>query len=236
MIAKSLTLANAFSEKLHFPKDQISQIYYGIDDGHFRPPTASERRSARESFGLKNHEHVVCLVGRLDPVKGHQILFDAIHALKKAGLRVKAICAGAGEKFENDIKAQSKELQLDDQIVFPGHADPRQVYWASDINVLPSYREGFAMVIPEGMLCGLPAIRTPAAGSQDQIIEDKTGYIVSFDAPDQLAKRMRFLFDHPAKRKDMGQAAREYALDHFTLEAAVDQTERLYRGMILNTL
>jgi glycosyltransferase involved in cell wall biosynthesis len=168
-------------------------------------------------------------------VKGHRILFDAVHALKKAGLRVKAICAGTGEKFEDEIKALSGKLQLDDQNIFPGHADARQVYWASDIKVLPSYREGNPIVISEAMLCGLPAIRTPTSGAQDQTIEAETGYIVPFDAPDQLAERMRYLFGHPEKREEMGRAARTYAKQHFTLEATVSQTERLYRRMILST-
>jgi glycosyltransferase involved in cell wall biosynthesis len=228
MIAISRELRSQFNQHLNIPYNMISLIPNGINHHYFRHPSREERLASRKSFGIEPEVPVVCLVGRLDPVKGHQVLFRALQEIKKSSTRVHAICAGSGETFEPEIKSLATELDLQNQIIFPGHTDARRVYWASDIKVLPSYREGNPIVISEAMLCGLPTIRTPTSGARDQTVEGKTGYIVPLDAPDQLAKRVRYLFDYPEKRKEMGRAARTYAKQHFTLEATVDQTERLY--------
>jgi glycosyltransferase involved in cell wall biosynthesis len=227
MIAKSQDLFESFIEELNFDPEDISKIYYGIDDTHYRPPNDHERCRARRSFNIEGDDFVVCLVGRFNPVKGHAILFDALQILNNEGVTVHAICAGTGDHMD-DIKQQAARRSVSEQIVFPGFVDPRNVYWASDVNVLPSYREGFAMVIPEAMLCGIPAIRTPAAGAKDQIDEGQTGYVVPFDSPQKLAERIRYLLEHPEDRSQMGSRAHVFAMKHFTLNSTVSQTLELY--------
>lgn len=233
LIAISEKMKTLFSSQLHVPQKRIELIPHGVDDNYFRPPSPREQSSAREDFGLTDTDRVVCLVGRLDPVKGHDVLFEALSYLKESGLKVYALCAGTGG-YEDKIKQQAVERGVAEQVLFPGFVDSRTAYWAADINVLPSYREGFPLVVPEAMFCGLPSIRTPAAGAAEQIEDGETGFIVPFDAPRELADRMHYLFTDPDERRRMGRAAAGTAARRFGLDRSVDETEALYNSLIDN--
>lgn len=233
LIAISEKMRTLFSSQLHVPQDRIELIPHGVDDEYFRPPSPREQSSAREDFGLDDNDRVACLVGRLDPVKGHDVLFEALSQLKESGLTVYAVCAGTGG-YEDEIKQQVVENGVAEQVLFPGFVDSRTAYWAADINVLPSFREGFPLVVPEAMFCGLPSIRTPAAGAEEQIEDGETGFIVPFDSPGELADRMHYLLTHPDERQKMGRVAAGTAAQHFGLDRSVDETEALYTSLIDN--
>jgi glycosyltransferase involved in cell wall biosynthesis len=230
-IAISEDMKKIITNKLNFPKEKTTIISNGVNSAHFRPPTPEEKRSARQFFGLQQDDKVVCLVGRLDPVKGHDTLFSALSLLKENGLRVRAICAGSGG-FDDEIKGQAVDHGVADDVIFPGFTDSRAVYWASDVNVLPSYREGFALVVPEAMLCKIPTVRTPAAGAQEQIQNGENGFIIPFDDPHALADHIRYLFENPGKRVEMGRKAQATAGEHFTLEKSIEQKISLYRSLL----
>ena len=60
--------------------------------------------------------------------------------------------------------------------------DMRFIYWASDVIVLPSRHKGFPLILRiEAMLCGIVPLRTPSAGTHDQITHSVDGYIFPFD-------------------------------------------------------
>lgn len=234
-VAKSDSLRQDLMNHLNVSDDDITKVCYGVNDDQFRPPTPQERTAARRSFGLSDEDRVVCLVGRLDPVKGHEVLFEALEILRRAEFPVHAICPGTGG-FAEDIKEEATERGLSDLTIFPGYIDVREayrdVYWASDVKILPSYREGCPLVISHAMLCGLPTIRTPTSGVREQTDDGRNGFVVPFDAPEELAGRIRYLFEHPDERHRMGQEARDTAKDRFTLDRSIDQTEALYASLI----
>jgi glycosyltransferase involved in cell wall biosynthesis len=234
VIAISSDMVSPIQDTLNVPNERVHVIFNGIDASHFRPPSVLERQKAKANFNINSDENVICIVGRLDWIKGHDVLFRAIHELRAAGHTPVVLCAGTGG-HEQRIIQLADSLGITDQVRFLGYTDSRTVYWASDILVLPSRREGFANVIVEGMLCETVPIRTPGAGASDQINHGQNGFIIPFDAPDELANRIRHLFEHPQKMKRMGQNARTLAKKHFSLQVAIDNTEKLYKSMIAST-
>jgi len=233
LIAISTDLARSFVEDLNVPPDRVHVIHHGIDSQHFRPPTDQERREARASFGIHPCEQVVCLVGQLEPVKGHRVLLDSVKTLREDGQSIRAICAGEGN-LRDDLLRYTDTLGLGTSVSFPGFVDSRSVYWASDIMVLPSYREGFPLVVPEAMLCGLPVIRTPAAGAEDQIDDGYNGFIIPFNSPLDLTRRIQDLIHRPAKRAKLGRNALDTARARFSLDESMTLVQSLYLSMINN--
>lgn len=150
------------------PSSRIRLIPHGVDDTYLRPPSQVERNKTRQSLGLTPDSPVVCLVGRLSWEKGHHTFVRAIVYLLEQGQPVIGLCAGKGPLKEK-IEGLAADLGVTSYVHLLGHTDARQVYWASDVCVLPSQREGFSLVIPEAMLCGTVPVRTPAAGAEDQI-------------------------------------------------------------------
>lgn len=212
--------------------DQIRYIPHGIDPTRFRPPDAAERAAARAAFGVAPDAFVVCLLGRLLRTKGHDVLIEALRELRAGGRPVVALCAGDGPLREA-LAREAAAAGLGDAFRLLGHTDARDVLWASDALALPSRREGFALVVPEAMLCGVVVVRTPAAGAAEQVADGVTGRIVPFDDPSALARALAGLADAPAQRAEMAARARAHAAGRFTLDRMVADTASLYEEVAL---
>jgi len=229
-IAYSSEIEGFLIQDVGFHKNKVRKILAGTDTKYFRLPSSEERQKAREKFGFAETDLVCTLVGRLNWVKGHDVLIDAVRLIRKAApeMALKCLFAGSGD-LEKEIKEYAFVSEDDsDCFIFAGYLnDMREVYWTSDILVLPSRLEGCALVVAEGMCCGTVPIRTPAGGALDQIEEGKTGYIVPFDDPEALSKAIQKLVDRDF-RLQMGKQAAAYASSVFDLELMIEKTVELY--------
>ena len=234
LIAISREIQQFFEVSLRVDSKRIKLVYHGVDDTHFRPPSSEERQSARLGYGLQDSDRVVCLVGRLDPIKGHDVLFKALSILKKNDFRVISLVAGKSYGDElSCVMKQASEHDVTDQIHCLGMVETRTVLWASDIITLPSRREGFPLVILEGMLCGVIPIRTPSAGAFDQIRDGVDGWIIPFDTPEMLAKRIRETFEDVEYKIKLSTEALRSAQDKFTLDRMICQTIEAYSEVLV---
>lgn len=215
---------------------QIRLIHHGVDAEHYRPPTRSERESARATLGVQSEPIVIAMLARMSEEKGHDILLNALAQLKEKGHRIAALLAGVSISGDTSWRETMMKMALDlgiaDQVHFLGFTDARQVLWASDIAVLPSRREGFPLAVIEAMLSGLVPLRTAAAGAYDQIEDGKTGFIVPVDDSSLLAQRLLLLLENEKRRQTMALAARAAALSRFSVDRMVTQTSDLYNEVL----
>jgi glycosyltransferase involved in cell wall biosynthesis len=217
-------------DTLNIDEDRIHIILNGIDTTYFRPPSKKEAAKARDTFDIDQESHVVSIVGRLHWIKGHDVLFRAVKILQDDGIDVTVLCAGSGD-HEQDIENLANELRIRSQVRFLGYTDSRDVYWSSDLLVLPSKREGFANVIAEGMLCGTIPIRTPGAGANDQIEKGQNGFTIPYNDPQALADTIHYVITHPKEQESIEMRAAKTALERFSLERMVNETEKLYLSL-----
>jgi len=229
-IACSSEIERFLLQDVGFHKNKVRKILAGTDTKYFRLPSSEERQKAREKFGFAEKDLVCTLVGRLNWVKGHDVLIDAVRLIRKAvpEMALKCLFAGSGD-LEKEIKEYAFVSEDDsDCFIFAGYLnDMREVYWTSDILVLPSRLEGCALVVAEGMCCGTVPIRTPGGGALDQIEEGKTGYIVPFDDAEALSKAIQKLLNQDF-RWQIGKQCAEYASQAFDVELMVEKTVKLY--------
>ncbi len=210
---------------------KIRIVYNGSDESYFRPPTEEEYFNARQTFGLSPKDMVVSLLGRLEVVKGHDVLIKALTLLRAKGYNIIALFAGEGSQAQA-LAQLATDAGVADLVRFLGYTDSRQVLWASDVSVLPSRQEGFAIVIVESMLCGVVSVRTPTAGAYDQIEDGVNGFIVPFDDSCALATRLQQLLgDNELKRK-MASAALLNARNRFTQQSMVEKIEAVYQELL----
>ncbi|MEM3407788.1 MAG: glycosyltransferase family 4 protein [Nitrososphaerota archaeon] len=229
-IAISKETYNDLNSVFGIPVNKIKLIYNGVDNNYFRPPTCEEKKRAREIFNLSDDDKVVCLIGRLSVVKGHDILIKSAVILKRENIRPRFLLAGTGDF--NYVKGLLKNFDIEDQFIFTGFTDSRNVLWASDILVLPSRKEGFPLVIVEAMLCGVVPIRTPAAGAYDQIDDGINGFIIPFEDSEALAIRIKTLLEDKELREIMAKNAIEKAKKVFTAEKMVESYINIYNDII----
>ena len=227
-IAISSECRDYLEDSFHISPDRIELIFNGADAGHFRVPSHGERQDARATFGIKVDDCVISLTGRLEEVKGHALLLQAVAPLVKQGIPLSLLLAGEGSQ-KAQLVTLTQELGLNDQVHFLGHTDARQVLWASDISVLPSFKEGFPLSTVESMLCGVATIRSNTSGAADVIIDGQTGFIVPVGDVEILRQRIHSLVTDSALREHISKSARLRALELFTSEHMTAQTIETYR-------
>lgn len=233
MIAMSKTNADFFKNICKLDESRIEYIPIGIETDHFIPAPAAERANLRAALGVADDTLLCVLSGRLNFVKGHDIVVDALRSLRRShpGQKITCIFAGGGDQ-EQEIRDYALKDDLDAaQFQFRGFFSVDaivSIYQASDIVLLPSRFEGFGLSVAEAMACGCVAIRTPSGGWQDQIIDGENGFIVSFNDSQALADRIAELTDSK-KLKLMQEKAINFAQNNFSLENMIVKTSNTFR-------
>lgn len=208
--------------------DDVCVVPNGIDPARFAPATPDQRARARRALDLADDDRVAVFVGSMVEWKGPDRVVSALaHARSRGVAGAKAILCGDGPMLP-EVRAQAERLGVTSACRFLGWTDPRDAYAASDLLVLPSRSEGFGLVCVEGMLCGLPVLRTRCGGCDLQILEGQTGWAV--EPSDDRALYEKFLGavrDLESTRR-CGEAARSHALANFTEEKFLDAMTRVY--------
>ncbi len=205
-VAVSKALAETAARGLA-PVDVIGN---GVDTTRFRPGPPADRNQV-----------TVVYVGRLEPVKGVDILLEAWARLAPAHPSARLEVVGDGSA----VPAGG----LPPGVTCVGQvADPLPTYQRADLLVLPSRDEGLPNALLEGMACGLAAVAT-RVGAVPEVVEDEvSGLVVEPEAPAALAEAIAALLRDPERRQRMGEAARQRVVERFGLESIERAWARLY--------
>ena len=210
-----------------FPADRIVVIPNGIDTDCFRP-TPEARRRVRAEWGLGDHEILVGLVGRLDPMKDHPVFLKAASNIARVRHDVRFVCAGGGPAdYAAALKQRAAALGLTNQLIWVGARDDMPaVYSALDIaSSSSSYGEGFSNTIAEAMACGVPCVVTDVGDSA--LIVGDTGSIAPPGDYNALAAAIGRLIDLPhEERLVLGEACRARVVSEFGIDRLIQRTEQ----------
>ena len=181
----------------------------GVDVDRFRPPTDSERRSARHELGLGPDERMVLFIGNEFGRKGLPLLVDAVRALGP-GTRLVAV-GGTADLIAAEAGRHSS-VALGDRLQFAGaHPDPRPWLHAADVLAMPSAYESYGLVVLEALACGVPVVATPTGCVPDVVVDGVNGAVVEATA-DALARGLARVLG--LDRSTVLGAARETAERH----------------------
>lgn len=189
-------------EKAGVDKSKIRVVYNGVDS-RFR---VLDQQTMRRQLALPLPAFIVLFVGLLVPVKGVEILLQAVAHLGDA--RVFCVLVGEGP-MRGELEVQARQAGIDSQILFAGQRPTHEIpAWinAADVVVLPSYSEGRPNVVVEAQACGVPVIATRVGGAPELINDGETGLLVDSGDPAQLALAITSLLEDGGKRRRLGQA------------------------------
>jgi glycosyltransferase involved in cell wall biosynthesis len=180
-----------------------------------------------EPVGRTPHPSVIVL-GRLVPQKRIEIAIDAAAHLREVFPSLTLTIAGSGW-WEPHLREYVTSRGLDDLVQFAGHVseDEKHRLLASHwLNLLPSRKEGWGLVIVEAASHSTPTVAfSEAGGPTDAIIHDETGLLTD-TGTDAFARAIRDLLRDDDRRERLGARARERA-NGFTWSSAVDSWERI---------
>jgi glycosyltransferase involved in cell wall biosynthesis len=211
---------------------RVVTIRNGIDAAKCAPEV--DRAAARKQFGLPTAEGALIVggVGRLDAVKGFDVLLDAVALLAADHPNLTLALAGDGPA-RHALQEQAARLNINDRVHFLGFCkDVKQVYAALDIFAMPSRCEALPYALLEAMTAQLPAVASRIGGVPEVVVPGQTGLLIPVGDHHALAQAVQLLLNNPNRRQEMGRAARQRIIQHFSEREMVAQTLALYRRLL----
>jgi glycosyltransferase involved in cell wall biosynthesis len=190
----------------------------GIDGTFFSDRwSAGEKAAMRAELGLPADAFVFVFVGRIVRDKGIRELVGAFTRIHREFPATRLLVVGPDESHLDPISAADAEvLRSHPAIVCRGFAhDVRPFMAMSDALVLPTYREGFGMVLIEAGCLGVPVIATRIPGCGEVVVEGETGLLVEPRDEASLLDGMRRLLIDDALRTHLRSRARAETLRRY---------------------
>jgi D-inositol-3-phosphate glycosyltransferase len=190
--------------------DKATVIPLGVNLDRFRP---GSKDAARAALGLTD-ERIVLFVGRIEPLKGIDILINAT-AMLDSDVDCSVLIVGGDESSNAQVtklRDLAKQRGIDQRVAFVGAVDHDRLplyYNAADICVVPSHYESFGLVAVEAMASGIPVVASRVGGLTGTVRDGETGYLVPWLCPEPFAERIELLLDNEPLRRSLGETARE---------------------------
>ncbi|MEE8580869.1 MAG: glycosyltransferase [Myxococcota bacterium] len=213
------------------PDHRLVRVYNAFDRERFLryPP-----REVRSELGIPERALVVGILARLVEQKAHRVLLRAMLQVRAALPAAMLMVVGDGELAEA-LRANAREIGLEEACRFTGWVDPVQPYYAScDIIAIPSRFEGFCFAAVEAQAMGKPVVASRASSLPEVLADGESAFLVPVGDSTALADRIIQLGREPALRQRMGQAGRRF-IDKFSGARIHAQLERLFEDLRLQS-
>jgi glycosyltransferase involved in cell wall biosynthesis len=162
-----------------------------------------------EKFGRTNGAVRLLYVGRVSREKDLDVLADAYRKLRDEKVPVQLSIVGHGPYSETLAEALPEAL-------FTGYLQGKELaeaYASSDIFVFPSTTDTFGNVIIEAQASGVPVVVSDSGGPKELVEGQNNGLVTKSRDSEDFARAIRSLVNDPARRREMGENARESVIN-----------------------
>ena len=232
VICVSSAIKSYIQEHYHTDEKKITVIPRGIDLEKFNPENIDH--DFIDAFILEhqlNDKTIVTSVGRITQLKDLETFIHAVALAKDTipdliGLIVGGVRENKQNYFES-LKILSKELKVDEQIIFTGsQSQVAEIYALSDVVVSSSKKpESFGRSVAEAIAMNTPVVATKHGGVLDILREGENGYFYTVGSSQELAQKIE-----DAKRLQFD--GYTYIANHFSLNNMVKKTINIYEGLV----
>jgi glycosyltransferase involved in cell wall biosynthesis len=215
----------AVSQTLQLSKDRMAVLHNAVPD----PAPSSDRRPA------PGKPCQLIFLGYLGARKGVADLLKALASPAVKHLRWQATLAGGGAIDE--YRDLAKELGILDSLSFPGWLDEKranELCAGADVLVLPSYAEGLAMSVLEGLSHGLVVITTPVGAHSEVIEPEVSGILVPPGDTAALADALVRVIEDESLRDRLATGARARFLEKFDVRRYAARLEQLHADLFVS--
>ncbi|MBR0843856.1 glycosyltransferase family 4 protein [Bradyrhizobium liaoningense] len=219
------------------PDDQETLLSFGVKPDRMTViPGSGVDTNALRPLPEPQGPITIGFAGRLLVDKGIRTLIAAHDLLRSQGHNFNLIIAGNPDPSnpasipDEEVKAWAERPG----ITWLGHiTDIVELWRASHIAALPSYREGLPGSLMEAAACGRPLIATDVPGCRQIVLDHQTGLLVPVEDPGALATAILRLAESRQLRTQYGQAARQLVVDKLSATIIGSTIGRLYNDLIV---
>ncbi len=172
------------------------------------------------------------MIARMNALsKNHKLLLQAVARLRSHIKDLEIILVGDGP-LRPELQRDAEQCGVSDVVTFLGdREDVRAILASLDVTVLPSASESLSNAVLESMAAGVPVIATQVGGNMELIGNDR-GILFPPDDATALAAALGKMADDAKLREALGQNARRFALENFTIERMRKKHEELYSQLL----
>lgn len=210
---------------------KVEVILNGVPPVKPLPPEETIAQRAR--LNIPQDAFVGGILARLDLVKGHAYLLEAVKLCKEQGRPFFLVIAGTGAE-EEALKSQAESLGILEHVRFLGFvSDIQQVLGILDIQLNASFgTEATSLALLEGMSLGIPAVVTDYGGNPGVIQNGRNGLLVPIKDPEALARAVSQVMEDPEAYAKMVHGAREIFQEKFTADIYAKNIEAVYHRLL----
>ncbi len=237
--------------------EKVSVIPLGFDLSRFQEDQAIKRARFRKVYGVSDDEVAIGIVGRLVPIKNHDLFLEVIARVSEAtGRRIRAFVVGDGEER---MRLQQRVTELGMSQVsgpyFNGHGfghgvngkpvvAPATITFTSwikevdivnagvDIIMLTSLNEGTPVSLIEAQASNKPIVSTRVGGIENVVLPGRTALLSESGDVGGLTAQLVSLVENDAQRRIMGDGGWAHVRDRYHYGRLVEDTAQLYRSLL----
>ncbi|HEX6500333.1 MAG TPA: D-inositol-3-phosphate glycosyltransferase [Micromonosporaceae bacterium] len=222
LVANTPTEARELIDLYGAATEQVAVVEPGVDLDRFTPPAPRRERAARlaarRRLDLPEDGYTVAFVGRIQPLKGPDVLVRAAARIRAiapdvaAKLTVAIVGGNSGRGL--DLAGLASSLGVSDLVRFlppRSGAALADVYRAADIVAVPSHNESFGLVALEAQACGTPVVAAAVGGLVTAVRDRVSGLLVDGHHPDTWARVVADLLAAPKLRRVLATGAVDHA-------------------------
>lgn len=207
-------------------QDSVKTVYNGVNVNSLEKLEKGERDYC-ETFMT---ERYIVNIGTFENKKGHDVLLDAFKIVRQCYPDIKLVLVGRKGETSGMVKQYIKDEGFGQHVImfenYP-HGKTLKILRHSDIFVLPSRNEGFAVVLLEAGAFGKAVVATDICGVGELIEHNKSGWLVPPDNVEALAEGIVKVLDDDKLRQKLADHLKRRVVDGFTWRQSCNEYKKL---------
>lgn len=219
-----------YISKILFPPKTVYTIINGVEmPNHL---LMLDQKWIHKQYGLPEDSVMIGSTGRLEDVKGYDVLIKAFAKINRQYHNVYLMLVGDGSRRESLLQLASS-LNISDYMIMTGYT---QSVWehlmSMNVYVCSSRSEGVPFSVLEAMAAGLPILSTNVGGIPGIITDQLDGILIPPNSHEAVAEAIMELLSHPDKAAVLGQNAKKKAESEFSANHMADKVQDMYDEML----
>ncbi len=219
---------------------RVETVSPGVDLSVFSPSPPASVPALRRRLGLPADAVVLAFAGRIQPLKGPDVVLRAAAALLRLrpslASRLAVVIVGGPSGSEvgapGRLEGLAAALGISDRVRMEAPCPQRELadwYRAADVVLVPSHSESFGLVALEAQACGTPVVAAAVGGLRTAVRDGYSGVLVDGHDPAVWARVLSMLLSSPGQLSELSAGAREHAAA-FNWPATAERLVEVYTG------
>lgn len=212
--------------KMKVEKNQIKIIPNAIDSSQFEN---LPKGNFRERYSINQSEKIILYLGRINRIKGIDLLLNSFIELNKQYNKLRLVLIGPDDGFLSELMEKLNEMG--DRVVYTGLVSEEvklEAYADADVYVLPSIYDNFPITVLESLASATPVIVTNQCVIANIIKE--VGIVVDYDTK-SLNEAIIDILCNDEVRLSLGKKSKDFIKSNYTFEIIGKMFEDLYKNI-----